>query len=779
MLQKKSIVLVFLLALSVNALFAQNKQDDVLKYSMKTRWAKDVDPKNVRPEYPRPQMTRENWENLNGYWQYAIKEKDAGKPEEFEGKILVPFAVESELSGVKRMVGDENYLWYKKSFKAPKLAKKERLLLHFGAVDWESTIYINGKEVGTHKGGYDPFTFDISKFVKKGDQELVVRVWDPTDKGTQARGKQLANPQGIWYTPVTGIWQTVWLETVPGDYVKNIKITPDTDERKSRLDLQFPALSAASSVLVKAFANGKEVSSREVPLGAKIEKASLELDIAEPVLWSPDNPFLYDLKVSLKDREGNTIDEVGSYFGMRKVSLGKDANGYTRIMLNDEPLFQWGLLDQGWWPDGLYTAPTEEAMLYDVKVTRDLGFNMIRKHVKVEPATYYYHCDKMGMLVWQDMPNGNYFRDLRIQAWEKQDAERPLESAIQFEREMKAMIDNFYSFPSIVVWVPFNEGWGQYDTERVAEWVKKYDPTRLVDAPSGWTDRGVGDMIDVHLYPGPGMELPEENRASVLGEFGGLGWPVADHLWWDKRNWGYLTYQEQETFQDEFRNIIKELEGLISWGLSGAIYTQTTDVEGEVNGLMTYDREVLKVDPQEIRNLVEPLYKPWWSKRMLVNDSEHNPHEWKIKFDKPAEDWTRDDYDDFEWASKEAPFSAEENPFLPPSTEWKGSELYARQKFHLKEVPQSLYMKHYMPKSQLKVYVNGNLVKELNDGGGRKRHYTHILLNEAVPYLKTGENVIAVEVKAPKENGAFDLGLYTTEPATTESATTGALLNRK
>lgn len=779
MIRKINAVVVCLMLLSCNILLAQKKQDDVLQYSMKTRWTDKVDPKKVWPEYPRPQMTRNNWVNLNGYWEYAIKDKNEGKPQAFEGRILVPFAVESDLSQVKRMVGDANYLWYKRSFKAPKLASKERLLLHFGAVDWQSTIYINGKEVGTHKGGYDPFTFDITKFVEKGEQELVVRVWDPTDNGTQARGKQVADPKGIWYTPVTGIWQTVWLETVPGDYIKGIKATPDIDERKAKVDLQFPALSAGASILVKAFANGEEVSSKEIPVGAKSEEALVELTIPEPVLWSPDNPFLYDLQVSLKDTKGNVLDEVESYFGMRKVSLGKDANGYTRIMLNDEPLFQWGLLDQGWWPDGLYTAPTEEAMLYDIEVTRDLGFNMIRKHVKVEPARFYYHCDKMGVLVWQDMPNGNYFRDLRIQAWEKQDAERPLESAIQFEREMKAMIDNFYSFPSIVVWVPFNEGWGQYDTKRVAKWVKEYDPTRLVDAPSGWTDRGVGDMIDVHLYPGPGMELSEENRASVLGEFGGLGWPVPGHLWWDKKNWGYLTYQDQETFQNEFRTTIKELEGLISWGLSGAIYTQTTDVEGEVNGLLTYDREVLKVDPKEVSALAENLFQPWWRKRVLVHDSEEVPHHWQVKFEKPEESWTEPGFDDFHWSSQSAPFSSEENPFLPPSSEWNGSELYARTTFHLKEVPERLYLKHYMPKSQLKVYVNGTLVKELNDGGGRKRHYTHELLNEAVPYLKNGENVVAVEVIAPKENGAFDIGLYTTEPVATESAATGAILNKE
>ena len=456
MIRKISGFFICFVLLSVQALFAQDEQDDVLKYSMKTRWASDVDPKNVWPEYPRPQMTRENWENLNGYWQYAIQDKSAKQPSKFEGEILVPFPVESELSGVKRLVGDDKYLWYKKSFKAPKTKSGEKVLLHFGAVDWESTVYINGKEVGMHKGGYDPFSFDITKYLKKkGDQEVVVRVWDPTDSGTQARGKQVANPRGIWYTPVTGIWQTVWLETVPEDYIKLVKITPNVDQRRAELDLQLSSLKNSGTIVVRAMADGKEVGSKEMPVGAESEQAKIAVDIPEPILWSPNNPYLYDLEIVLKDKDGNILDKVGSYVGMRKVSLGKGANGYTRIMLNDEPLFQFGLLDQGWWPDGLYTAPTEEAMMYDVKVTKDLGFNMLRKHVKVEPARFYYNCDKMGMLVWQDMPSG-FNSSKRAEQHVKHDApldwERPKESAVQFEQELKSMIDHFYSFPLSILW---------------------------------------------------------------------------------------------------------------------------------------------------------------------------------------------------------------------------------------------------------------------------------------------------------------------------------------
>lgn len=768
-MKKRNLVIAFaFLCLPVLSILGQNESDEVLKYSMKTRWTDDVNPNKLYPEYPRPQMVRneDDWVNLNGYWQYSIQSKENKKPSEYDGKILVPFPVESELSEVKKLVGKDNYLWYKRSFKASK--DKGRTILHFGAVDWEATVFVNGKEVGTHKGGYDSFSFDITKYLKnRGEQELVVRVWDQTDAGMQARGKQLNNPRGIWYTPVTGIWQTVWMENVPEDYITQLKITPDVDNRLARIDVDLSALKNGGTIEAKIFENGKEVSSQEKPVGEKSVSAYLELNINEPILWTPNNPFLYDINITLKDSEGNVVDKVDSYTGMRKVSLGKDANGYTRIMLNDVPLFQFGLLDQGWWPDGLYTAPTEEAMVYDIKVTQDLGFNMLRKHVKVEPARFYYHCDKMGMLVWQDMPSGFIAAEKDVQHVEhdaKVDWERPLASSVQFEKELKAMIDNLYNFPSILLWVPLNEGWGQYDTERLAEWTKTYDPSRLVDAPSGWADRKVGDMIDVHLYPGPGMELSEENRASVLGEFGGLGWPVDGHRWWDKRNWGYLTYEDQDTFRKEFNALIENLQGLISWGLSAAVYTQTTDVEGEVNGVMTYDREVLKLDKEDTRELLKPLYESWWNKRELISDSEHTPNLWRVNFGKVSENWNQPDFNDFAWDEKKAPFSANQNPFLPAFSTWNTNELYARKSFTLTSVPENIFIKYYAPKTEVELYVNGNLVKVLKEGGGRKRHYTHVLLKEIGEYLKTGENVLAVKAVSQDDIRALDLGLYTSQP---------------
>lgn len=764
-MKKKLFVLIAVSFLSVSMIAQENNA--ALKYGMKTRWTDQVNKENVWPEYPRPQMVRENnWQNLNGIWQYAIAGKNDGKPQKYDGDILAPFPVESSLSGVKKTVGDENYLWYRKVVNAPKIPKGGRLLLHFGAVDWETVVYINGKEAGVHRGGYDPFTFDITDLLVKGNQEIVVRVWDPTDNGTQARGKQVNDPRGIWYTPVTGIWQTVWFETTPATYIKRLKNTPDIDNQQAKIDLETSPLAAGSRVSVKISSNGQAVAETTVEGVSQSESSSVIVDIPQPRLWSPEDPHLYDMVVSILDKKGKEMDKVQSYIGMRKISLGKDGNGYTRIMLNNKPVFQFGLLDQGWWPDGLYTPPTEEAMLYDVQATLDFGFNMLRKHVKVESARFYYHCDRMGVLVWQDMPSGFAQADKDVQhvaAESTKDWERPKESADQFEMEMKSMIDHFYSFPSIVVWVPMNEGWGQYETERLAKWVKDYDPSRLVDMPSGWTDRGVGDMYDAHLYPGPGMEPVESNRASVLGEFGGLGWPVQNHLWWDKRNWGYLTFQEKDTFQGEFRALIKNLCGPLGWGLSAAVYTQTTDVEGEVNGLLTYDREVMKLDPAETRELLKPVYESWWNKRTIVEDSEEDSQPWRVSFAEPGKDWNSLQYDDFSWSKKDGPYSSKD-PLLTRFTEWKENKMYLRKTFYLDEIPGDIYLKHYMPKSKIRVYINGALVLEKADAGGRKRHYTHEALSGASQLLSRGKNVLSVEVEKMADEASFDMGLYTTEP---------------
>lgn len=552
-----------------------------------TRWAAEVKPDLVLPEYPRPQLVRAEWLNLNGLWDYAIIDRDAGHPAAWDGKILVPFAVESALSGVGKPVGAAKELWYRRTVAVPKKWRGGKVLLHFGAVDWESTVWVNGREAGIHRGGYDPFTYDITDALAAGTkQEIVLRVLDPTDEANSpiARGKQVMRPHGIFYTAVTGIWQTAWLEPVPETYFAKLKITPNVDRGTFTFEPTVLGNPEGTSLAVTVSRGQTVVATSEAPAGAPAA-----VEIPQPELWSPDNPVLYDIKAVLK-KDGKVLDEVASYAGMRKIALGKDDLGYLRLFLNDKPLFQLGPLDQGWWPDGLYTAPTDDALRCDLETIKALGLNMLRKHVKVEPDRLYYWCDKLGVLVWQDMPSALYDRE----AWP---ADVLARRDAQWEGEWKAVLDALSNHPSIVMWVPFNEGWGQYDTERIAAWTKQYDPTRLVNNASGWTDKGAGDVSDIHSYPGPAMPPVEEKRAAVLGEFGGLGLPLSGHLWQAEGNWGYRNFDDTKTYEVRYAELIKNLYPLVDKGLAAAVYTQTSDCEVEVNGLMTYDREVTKLEP--------------------------------------------------------------------------------------------------------------------------------------------------------------------------------------
>ena len=557
---------------------------------LKTRWAKDVSPANAHPEYPRPQMVRSEWLNLNGLWDFAITSKDATRAT-FGTQILVPFPVESALSGVMRPVSENERIWYRRSFEVPGKWRGRRLLLHFGAVDFEATVWVNGKEIGQHRGGYDAFSFDITDAVNlSGNNELIVTAWDPTDAGTQPRGKQVRKPNGIWYTPTSGIWQTVWLEPVNAAYITGLEITPDVDNSAVTIHPSTPPMLGVCMVEVTIRDGGKVVYTASVTAGGRIT-----MPVKNARLWSPEDPHLYSVVVNLK--LGNrSVDKVESYFGMRKISLGKDEKGFTRLLLNNKPYFQFGPLDQGFWPDGLYTAPTDEALRYDIEMTKKLGFNLARKHVKIEPERWYYWCDKLGLLVWQDMPSGDKYI-----GGKDPDITRSPESAKEFEQELTALVQGRGNHPCIVMWVPYNEGWGQWDTARVVEMIKKLDPTRLVDNASGWTDRGVGDVNDMHKYPGPGSPEPEANRAVVLGEFGGLGLPVRGHTWQSEKNWGYRSFTDAGALTTAYVDLVAKLFPLIEEkGLSAAVYTQTTDVEIEVNGLMTYDRELVKMDLSKV-----------------------------------------------------------------------------------------------------------------------------------------------------------------------------------
>lgn len=580
--------------------------------NLMTRWGKEVDPESVLLEYPRPQMVREDWVNLNGLWDYSIKSIKEEEVTEYDGKILVPFPIEAALSGVKKSLLPDERLWYRRSFKIPDTWMGQRLLLHFGAVDWKAEVWINNKRVGEHTGGYCPFRFEISEYLIDGENEIVVGVWDPTNTYGQERGKQTLKPSGIFYTPVSGIWQTVWMEPVPIDYIKSIKLTPNIDSEEISIsietvedkDLEFEAI---------LYDNEKEITS--IKGGAE---DIIKLNISNPKLWSPESPFLYDVKIKLFKNE-KAVDEISSYFGMRKFSVEKDRSGIKRLFLNNEPLFQNGVLDQGYWPDGLYTAPTDEALEFDVKTTKELGFNMTRKHIKVEPGRWYYHCDRLGLIVWQDMISGgggmnalhhliipNFARGLEIKD-NKYKALGREEKANRdnYKKELKEMIDALYNVPSIGMWVPFNEAWGQFDASAIEEWVKKYDPSRCIDHASGWHDQGIGDIKSVHIYFRK-LRMPKRinGRTVVISEYGGYSLHEKGHVWREDKEFGYKRFKTRKELQTAYIALIdQQLKPLVGKGVSAAVYTQLTDVETEINGLITYDREIIKLDMNVLNQL--------------------------------------------------------------------------------------------------------------------------------------------------------------------------------
>jgi Glycosyl hydrolases family 2/Glycosyl hydrolases family 2, sugar binding domain/Glycosyl hydrolases family 2, TIM barrel domain len=563
---------------------------------IETRWAKDVSPKNAWPEYPRPQLVREDWLNLNGLWDYAVRPPTETQPRQWDGQILVPFPIESALSRVMKSLTGQERLWYRRIFMVPGGWRHRRVLVHFGAVDWRAHVWVNGRDVGAHQGGYDEFTFDITSALSpSGPQTMMVAVDDPTDASTQPRGKQVRLPRSIWYTSTTGIWQTVWLEPVAADAIDSLRLEPDVDAGMLRIDVKT---SGAAAELRAEASDGSHVVARASGPASR----TLELKVPRPRLWSPDSPFLYDLTLTLRV-SGKTTDRVKSYFGMRRIALGKDARGRTRMLLNGQPQFEFGPLDQGFWPDGLYTAPTDEAVRFDIEQIKALGFNLARKHVKVEPERWYYWCDKLGLLLWQDMPSGD--RSIGQRA---EDLQRTQVSAAEYRQELTRLVESHANHPSIVMWVPFNEGWGQFETSAIVDLVRGLDPLRLVDSASGWTDRSVGDVRDVHSYPGPAAPPLEERRAAVLGEFGGLGLPLAGHTWQDEKNWGYATFKTQDDLTTAYLGLIEKLGPLVADGLSAAVYTQTTDVEIEVNGLMTYDRALIKMDRVRVAEANRRIY---------------------------------------------------------------------------------------------------------------------------------------------------------------------------
>ena len=734
---------------------------------MKTPWGEKVTPANAWREYPRPQMVRQNWTNLNGLWQYAVTKDAPECPTKWDGEILVPFVIESSLSGVGRLTEPNETLWYRRSFDAD-VKPGERLLLHFEQADFRAMVYVNGRELCIpHEGGQMPFSYDVTDFVKKGANELVVAIWDPTASFIGSFGKQSFKPRGCFYTRSTGIGGTVWLETVPAVHIANYKVTPDIDKGTVRFEFDVagggfnrPEVTVAVESVQGLTATTKDgVAVLKLPAGFK--------------LWSPESPALYGFTAVCG------ADKVQGYFGMRKIEVKKDANGILRIFFNNKPRFLIGTLDQGWWPDGLLTPPSEAAMAYDIKKLKEMGYDMMRKHIKVEPRRYYYLCDKLGIMVMQDMPSGAGDKTQRYGF---------------YRRELKEMIDHLYNVPSIVSWIPYNESWGQpgeFLTHATLVWTQKYDPSRIVDGPSGWNDYEGGkaygkptshkpagveeaaDLVDRHDYGRrPGMFAVNNRRASFLGEFGGIGCRVDGHLWTDKA-WGYGGTgkdTDRKAVQDKFVSLMDHVGGLAMNGLSGSVYTQTTDVEGEINGLITYDRKVVKFDEKALAEVhgrvraafalgITPRETKVFAKRL---DPDVNAWAWTTTA--PAAGWDKPGFDDSAWARSAGGFGSaailKDHPHAKGATLWETPEIWLRRHFTYKKpagtiLQATIDMFH---DEDADVYLNGELILSVK---GYNTNWTSFSVSaeKFAAAVKEGDNVIAVNVIQTVGGQFIDLGL--------------------
>ena len=566
---------------------------------IKTKWGQNLDYKKVWQEYPRPQLQREDWMNLNGLWNYAIRDQSVLNETKFDGQILVPFPLESSLSGVMKNLSQTEVIFYEKAFVIPDGWKGKNVLLNFGAVDWKCEVYVNREKVGEHTGGYSYFYFDITKYLKGTEVLITLRVTDVTDTyhaewgKYQPVGKQTVTPNGIWYTPASGIWQTVWLEPISPQYIEKLEFNNDFDNKKIKVNFKVPNESKLTVSYVVSY------NDKSVAYGRGNSNEFIDIDISENFkAWSPSEPNLYTITAELISSAGKTVDKITSYTAVRKVESKKDSSGILRIFLNDKPLFNVGPLDQGYWPDGIYTPPSEEAMLFDIQTMKNLGFNTLRKHAKTENFRYYYNCDKIGMLVWQDMPSGNVDGS---GSWDSihmdggSDTKRTDFSKSNYRAEWVEIIENLKFFQCIIVWTPFNEAWGQFETESIVQLTREKDSTRLVNAASGGNHRTCSDFVDLHPYPNPRYELKYESLINVIGEFGGLGLEIKNHTWKDN-NWSYYMVKSKEELTGNYTLYINTLKNdLVPQGISAAIYTQVTDCEGEINGLMTYDRYEVKI----------------------------------------------------------------------------------------------------------------------------------------------------------------------------------------
>ena len=710
---------------------------------LRTRWADSVNPANVLPEYPRPQMIRKTWVNLNGPWDYALAGLAAtNPPTEFSAKILVPFPYESALSGVAKPSAPDQRIWYRRQFRPPAYPKDGRLLLHFGAVNWDATVWVNGHCLGGHRGGYDSFSFDLTDHLKMGVNEIVVSAWNPVRADVaeaQVLGKQRLHPGGIFYTAASGIWQTVWLEPVPAGHITDIRITPDLDHSLAQV---LVTAETPGRVVLTANDLGRPLVSVTGEVGQAIS-----LPLTNVIPWTPSDPHLYGLRAVVLQPDGQPRDKVESYFGMRSIRLGRDEKGRQRMLLNGKFVFETGPLDQGYWPDGIYTAPTDEALISDISVVKQLGWNTIRKHAKVEPARWYWWTDRMGLLVWQDMPQMFGGRDGALTPAAK----------TQFETEWQRLLHEFAHFPSIIVWTTFNEGWGQYDTERLVALTKQIDPTRLVNNASGWVDQKCGDLYDAHDYPGPGGKAPEANRASVNGEFGGVTVSVEGHRWTtDTFGYGSVlkgSWLATKRYQALWKKAYQLRDEL---GISAFIYTQLTDVEQEINGLLTYDRAVEKLDRRIVRAAhlgefppLPPDPHPDW-----LPTSEDEPVTWSYTTNAPAANWSAPDFDAGTWPTGPATFG---HDIAGVRTPWTGADIWIRREFTAATpIPAklNLLLKH---DEDAEIYINGVLAAKVTGYNG---DYQPFPLSEAArAALHPGKNLLAAHCHNTIGGQGIDVGL--------------------
>ena len=728
---------------SIIILSLQAQQWEFKKATLMSKFARDVNPDKVLPEYPRPQMVRTKWMNLNGLWQFQPS-TDAGEAlprGNLERKILVPFPVESALSGVME---HHERLWYRKKFNVPKDWKGQKVLLHFGAVDYESEVYINGKSLGVHKGGYDPFSFDVSPYLSAtGEQELTVRVFDPTDNAGFPRGKQTLHPQGIMYTSVTGIWQTVWLEPVPKIGINDIKIVPDVDKSLVKLTVNTSGSSAGQSVFITVKDGQKLIKS----VSGK-SNTEIAVPVSNAKLWSPDHPFLYDIQISLK-KGSATADAVTSYFGMRKVSV-ENEDGYKKLFLNNKFLFEIGPLDQGFWPDGGYTAPTDEALKYDLQMTKDFGFNMVRKHIKVEPYRWYYWADKLGLMVWQDMPSANSYTE-----------HTPPVDTAAYASELTRMVKTHWNAPCIILWNVFNEGQGQHNTPQLVKMVHDLDSSRFINQASGGNHFGAGDVLDIHSYPPPAAPPASATQALACGEYGGIGYIIPGHIWAQQPT--YIFINNEKEYTDLYNTYANDLVMYkTNKGLSAAVYTEITDVEAELNGLLTYDRAVVKGAVEKIRTSNTNII----NKKLYLNDvvpsSEKEALVWNYTFDKPdSTSWFTTAFNAGGWKTGEAGFGSKGTPGGVIRTAWDTKDIWIRREFtlgNLSGIKKENLVLNIHHDDNCEVYINGIKAADIN---GYTSGYSMVPINEAGKNaLKfNGKNLIAVHCHQNEGGQYIDAGI--------------------